>query len=97
MLFQRIVATADKETIMKLLIRNLARSTTEAELQALFAAHGTVQFCNLVLDKESSGSKGFAFVEMPKAGEAKAAMKYLNGRVIDGKTIRVKKAATHVD
>ena len=97
MLFQRIVATADKETIMKLLIRNLARSTTETELQALFAAHGIVQFCNLVLDKESGGSKGFAFVEMPKAGEAKAAMKYLNGRAIDGKTIRVKKAATHVD
>lgn len=82
---------------MKLLIRNLARSTTETELQALFAAHGTVQFCNLVLDKESGGSKGFAFVEMPKAGEAKAAMKYLNGSAIDGKTIRVKKAATHVD
>ena len=59
---------------MKLLIRNLARSTTEAELRALFAAHGSVQFCNLVLDKKSGGSKGFAFIEMPKAGEAKAAM-----------------------
>lgn len=82
---------------MKLLIRNLARSTTEAEIQALFAAHGNVQFCNLVLDKKSGGSKGFAFIEMPKAGEAKAAMKTLNGRVIDGKTIRVKKAATHAD
>ncbi|MCH8265572.1 MAG: RNA-binding protein [Proteobacteria bacterium] len=82
---------------MKLLIRNLARSTTEAELQALFAAHGTVQFCNLVLDKKNGASKGFAFVEMPKAGEAKAAMKNLNGTAIDGKTIRVKKAATHVD
>ena len=82
---------------MKLLIRNLARSTTEAELQALFAANGTVQFCNLVLDKKNGASKGFAFVEMPKVGEAKAAMKNLNGTAIDGKTIRVKKAATQVD
>ena len=82
---------------MKLLIRNLARSTTEAELRALFAAHGSVQFCNLVLDKKSGGSKGFAFIEMPKAGEAKAAMKYLNSSTIDGKTIWVKKAATNAD
>ncbi|HIF87347.1 MAG TPA: RNA-binding protein [Gammaproteobacteria bacterium] len=82
---------------MKLLIRNLARSTTEAELRALFAAHGSVQFCNLVLDKKSGGSKGFAFIEMPKAGEAKAAMKYLNSSTIDGKAIRVKKAATNAD
>ena len=82
---------------MKLLIRNLARSTTETELRALFAVHGSVQFCNLVLDKKSGGSKGFAFVEMPKTGEAKAAMKNLNGRAMDGKTIRVKRAATHVE
>jgi hypothetical protein len=34
---------------------------------------------------------------MPKTGEAKAAMKNLNGRAMDGKTIRVKRAATHVE
>ena len=75
---------------MKLLIRNLARSTTEPELQSLFAAFGRVQACNLVLDKKSGGSKGFAFVEMPKPGEAKAAMKSLNGKAVDGNKIRVK-------
>jgi RNA recognition motif-containing protein len=77
---------------MKLLIRNLARSTTESELQTLFEAYGAVQSCNLVLDKNSGGSKGFGFVEMPKPGEAKAAMKNLNNKNIDGKQIRVKKA-----
>jgi len=77
---------------MKLLIRNLSRSTTEAELLTLFEPFGTVQSCNLVLDKKTDGSKGFAFVEMPKQGEAKAAMKTLNGKVIDGNKIRVKKA-----
>jgi len=77
---------------MKLLVRNLARSTSEADLTALFESFGTVQSCSLVLDSKSGGSKGFAFVEMPKAGEAKAAMKSLNNKAVDGKTIRVKKA-----
>jgi len=77
---------------MKLLVRNLSRTTTESHLQAAFEAHGGVQSTNLVLDKKSGGSKGFAFVEMPKAGEAKAAMKQLNGSMLDDKKIRVKKA-----
>ena len=77
---------------MKLLIRNLARSTTETELQDLFEGYGTVQFCNLVLDKETGKSKGFAFIEMPKQGEAKAAMKNLNATIVDDNIIRVKKA-----
>ena len=59
---------------MKLLIRNLARTTTEKELQSLFEPFGTVQSCTLVMDKETGESKGFGFVEMPKQGDAKAAM-----------------------
>ncbi|MBT4132018.1 MAG: RNA-binding protein [Gammaproteobacteria bacterium] len=77
---------------MKLLIRNLARSTTEEEIKTLFSKYGTVQSCDLVLDKVTSESKGFAFVEMPKPGEAKAAMKTLNGKEIANNKIRVKKA-----
>ena len=77
---------------MKLLIRNLARSTSEAELRELFESYGIVQSCTLVMDKKTGGSKGFGFIEMPKAGDAKAAMKNLNGKDIAGNTIRVKKA-----
>ncbi len=77
---------------MKLLVRNMARNTSEAELKALFEAFGSVQSCALVLDPKSGGSKGFAFVEMPKPGEAKAAVKNLNGKDVDGQRIRVKKA-----
>lgn len=77
---------------MKILIRNLNRSTTEAELKELFEAYGTVQSCVLVMDKETGASKGFGFAEMPKVGEAKAAMKNLNGKIIDGDKIRVKKS-----
>ena len=77
---------------MKLLIRNLTRTTTEAELQAMFEVYGTVQSCTLVIDKKTGGSKGFGFIEMPKPGEAKAAMKNLNGKDVAGSKIRVKKA-----
>lgn len=77
---------------MKLLIRNLDRATTVEDLQPLFAAYGKVQSCNLVMDKNSGLSKGFGFVEMPNPGEAKAAMKNLNGKTVAGSTIRVKKA-----
>ena len=83
---------ATTETLMKLLIRNLARTTTQAAIQAAFEAHGTVQSTSLVMDKDTGRSKGFAFVHMPKAGEAKAAMKQLNGSLMDEKKIRVKKA-----
>ena len=82
---------------MKLLIRNLARTTTEAELRAMFETHGTVQSCTLVMDKASGVSKGFGFVEMPKPGDAKAAMKNLNGKDVAGSKIRVKKAESKPD
>ena len=77
---------------MKLLVRNLARTTTELALRTMFEPHGTVQSCTLVMDKKTGSSKGFGFVEMPKHGDAKAAMKTLNGQEFDGNKIRVKKA-----
>ncbi|MGF1756717.1 RNA-binding protein [Photobacterium sagamiensis] len=77
---------------MKLLVRNLARTTTEAELKAIFEAHGTVGSCNLVLDQETGKSKGFAFVEMPEDDEANTAVSALNGTSIAKSKIRVKEA-----
>jgi RNA recognition motif-containing protein len=77
---------------MKLLVRNLDRSTTEAELLAMFEALGAVQSCNLVMDAKTGSSKGFGFVEMPNQGQAKAAIKTLNGEKIGANIIRVKKA-----
>ncbi len=77
---------------MKLLVRNLDRTTTEAELLSLFDACGSVQSCTIVLDKETGLSKGFGFVEMPKPGEAKIAIKNINNSLVGGNKIRVKKA-----
>ena len=81
-----------RNAFMKILIRNLDRSTTEEELKTLFLQYGNVQYCNLVCDKDNGGSKGFAFVEMPKPGEAKAAIKNLNNQQVGSQKIRVKKA-----
>ena len=82
---------------MKLLIRNLPRNTSEIELKALFTAFGEVQSCDLVLDKDTKISKGFGFVEMPKVGEAKIAVKNLNGSTVGSSKIRVKKAEEKVE
>jgi len=77
---------------MKILVRNLARTITDAQIKELFTQYGAVQSCTLVMDDKTGLSKGFGFVEMPKPGEAKAAIKNLNDIELDGSVIRVKKA-----
>jgi RNA recognition motif-containing protein len=77
---------------LKILIRNLSRDITEAELLALFQTHGRVQSCAIVLDAVTGQSKGFGFVLMPVPHEAKAAVRALNGLELQGSKVRVKKA-----
>lgn len=77
---------------MKILVRNLERTVTEAELLELFKAYGAVESCNLVLDAQTGKSKGFAFVEMPHGREAVKAIKGLNTLRLHGQGIRVKAA-----
>lgn len=77
---------------MKILVRNLERSITEAELLELFQAYGQVDSCVVVLDQTTGKSKGFGFVEMPHAREAIKAIKGLNTLKIKGFGIRVKAA-----
>ena len=80
------------DTFMKLLIRNLDRATTAGELKKVFQEFGAIQSCTIVMDPQSGESKGFGFIEMPKPGEAKAAIKSLNNKKIGRNAIRVKKA-----
>ena len=77
---------------MRLLVRKLSRKTTEEDLLGLFEPLGSVQSCVIVNDDKTGQSKGFGFVEMPKPGEAKAAVQQLNGFLLDGERIRVKRS-----
>lgn len=77
---------------MKLLVRNLARTTTQDEILSLFSAHGKVDECSLVLDNETGQSKGFAFVEMNNTDEAQKALNSLHHATVANNKIRVKLA-----
>lgn len=79
---------------MKLLVRNLSRSTTEQEIRTLFSTHGSVTECDLVLDQKTGKSKGFAFVVMPNEREAKSAISTLHETRVASNRIRVKTSQT---
>lgn len=75
---------------MKILVRNLNRTTTETQLHELFKPFGEIASCVLVMDEQSGQSKGFGFIEMPSKEDAKRAISKLNGRQFHGFAIRVK-------
>ncbi|MDA3509035.1 RNA-binding protein [Acinetobacter junii] len=75
---------------MKILVRNLDRLVTDAEILDLFKAYGKVDSCVVVKDAETGKSKGFGFVEMPNPREAIKAVKGLNTLKLKGLGIRVK-------
>jgi RNA recognition motif-containing protein len=76
----------------KLFVGNLSFNTTENDLQDAFAAHGTVIEANLMTDRSSGRSRGFGFVTMGSAEEAKAAIDALNGAALDGRNVTVNEA-----
>lgn len=76
----------------KLFVGNLSFSTTGADLEALFAAAGTVESASVVSDRETGRSRGFGFVEMSNSSEASKAIQELNGRDVGGRQINVSEA-----
>jgi RNA recognition motif-containing protein len=77
---------------MKLYVGNLAFETTENDLQDLFEQHGTVSEVNLMMDRMTGKSRGFAFVTMNDAEQAKAAMSATNGKELNGRALNVNEA-----
>ncbi|HEV8542967.1 MAG TPA: RNA-binding protein [Verrucomicrobiae bacterium] len=76
----------------KLFVGNLSFNTTEIELQDMFAACGTVSDVNLITDRMSGRSKGFAFVTMGTPEEAQNAINTLNGKDVNGRAMNVSEA-----
>lgn len=76
----------------KLYVGNLAYTVTGADLERLFAPHGTVESAQVITDRDSGRSKGFGFVEMSSQAEAQAAITALNGQEQDGRALTVNEA-----
>lgn len=81
----------------RLFIGSLAYNTTSAQLEELFSQVGKVASVNLITDKFSGRSKGFAFVEMTTEEEAKEAITKLNNSELDGRRIVVNEARPQED
>lgn len=73
----------------KLYVGNLPYTTTDADLQSLFAQAGTVVSAAVVKDRESGRSKGFGFVEMSSDAEAQQAISLLDGKDFQGRSLKV--------
>ncbi|MFM8552235.1 MAG: RNA recognition motif domain-containing protein [Nitrospiraceae bacterium] len=76
----------------KIYVGGLPYSATESQLNDLFATHGAVESARVITDKFTGQSRGFGFVEMTTAEEAKAAIAALHGTQMDGRTLTVNEA-----
>ncbi|MDY7037557.1 MAG: RNA-binding protein [Thermodesulfobacteriota bacterium] len=74
---------------MKIYVGNLSYEVTEMDLRQVFEPLGQIESVNIINDKYTGRSKGFGFVEMPGAGEGKAAIEALNGKELKGRAIVV--------
>ncbi len=76
----------------RLFVGNLSFNTTEGDLLDLFKQAGTVTSCNLIVDKFTNKSRGFAFVEMSSQEEANKAIAEYNGKDLKGRALTVNEA-----
>ncbi len=77
---------------MNIYIGNLSFNVTEEELGKLFSERGKVSSVDIIRDKFTGKSRGFAFVEMPDQTEAESAIQALNGKKVKDRNIKVNQA-----
>ena len=77
---------------MNIYVGNLSYGMSEDELRDAFGAFGEVSSVKILMDRETGRSRGFGFVEMPKKGEAEAAIAQLNGKDVGGRALRINEA-----
>lgn len=82
---------------MNIYVGNLSPEVTEEELRQEFRAFGQVTSVNIIKDKYSGHSRGFAFVEMPTVAEGQAAVAGLKGKTLRDRTIDVSEARPRPD
>ena len=76
----------------RLYVGNLSYDTTPSDLEQLFGEHGTVKSADIISDRDTGRSKGFAFVEMGSNAEAQAAIAALHDKELDGRNLTVNEA-----
>lgn len=76
----------------KIYVGNMNYRTSEDSLRNLFTQYGEVKSVNIITDRETGQAKGFAFVEMGTPQEAETAIQELNGKVFEGRTLRINEA-----
>ncbi len=82
---------------MNIYVGNLSFDVKEENLQTAFEAYGKVASASIVRDKYSGQSRGFGFVEMPDANEARTAIASLNGKELLGRQMNVNEARPRPD
>lgn len=87
-------STSPASSPNKIYIGNLPWRVDDVGLQQLFSAHGTVQDCWVVKDRENGRSRGFGFVVMSNASEMEKAIAALDGSEIEGRLLKVNVAAS---
>ena len=81
----------------KLYVGNLGWGVTDSQLQELFAPFGTVTSAQVIMDRDTGRSKGFAFVEMGSDQEAQAAINGMHGQQVEGRPLTVNEARPKED
>jgi len=76
----------------RLYVGNLSYDTQEGDIQTRFEEAGTVKTCDMIMDKFTNKSKGFAFVEMGSEEEAAKAISMFDNQDMDGRTLKVNEA-----
>lgn len=77
---------------MNIYVGNLRFNITEENLRVMFGEFGEIESVKVIMDRFTGRSKGFGFVEMPSNSEADQAIKALNGRLVEGRHIKVNPA-----
>ena len=77
---------------MNIYVGNISYNVREGELSAAFRSFGQVESVKIIRDKYSGQSKGFGFIEMPSAKEARSAITDLNGKELNGRMLKVNEA-----
>jgi len=82
---------------MNIFVGNLAFTTTDEELRALFEAYGSVETVRIMTDRDTGRSRGFGFVEMPDDPAGERAIEALNGTSLGGRALTVHEARPRQD